>query len=311
MDGVKTLYESLGDSDNLVDYERISIKKSRKLFISDLMNNKVRAFMKYALLILVSLSLVFCTRHEQVFLEEDPIGDSVAYFSATVNKPEEAYRIAELKTTREINRRARGALDSYVKVYLNKDGFPLKIENYRRHDFNTHVYYPYLVFVIRDEGGSYAVDVVKKVWEREKLVEQKDMVQLAKREGNFKELMRISLEDKNNKEILNFFYRFKFVTLDNEQNRQVLTAIGFGDKTYIDLEGYNSEYPDVQIKMRFFLDKRSDAVNFQISQSVELRAKLIEFSDNSFLFEYVDVVTQEKKDDGTIKAMEIYGGETD
>ncbi|PKL15060.1 MAG: hypothetical protein CVV50_01345 [Spirochaetae bacterium HGW-Spirochaetae-6] len=267
--------------------------------------------MKYVLLFVISFSLVFCTRQKQLFLEEDPIGDAVAYFSATVNKPEEAYRIAELKTTREINRKVRGTLDAYVKVYLNKDGFPQKIENYRKHDFNTHIYYPYLIFVLRDEGGAYAVEVVKKVWENGKMVEQKDFVQLQKREGNFKDLMRITLEDKENKEILNFFYRFKFVVQDNEINRQVLTAVGFGDKTYIDLEGYNSEYPDVEIKMRFFSDKRSDAVNFQINQGLEIRAKLIEFSDNLFLFEYVGVATAAKTDDGTIKAMEIYGGDTD
>jgi len=253
-------------------------------------------YLLFALLLVGSLA---CKRKSYVFLEEKaPEGSNFQYYSTVVEKWEELFTLDENFRKKHIGLKDRENFTSYAKINFDETGTPTIIENYKQDSFNTHMYYPYLIYIIERNDQGYQVKQTIKEWEKQELVEKNIAFRFFEKEkdGFYPDLIKTYNESGDLKPYENRFFNFKMIAEDSETNRRVIEAIA-ADKNFIIIEGFEEAHFNVRIRMFFYDALRTDAGFFALGNATPIRARFMRGTPEGFDFSFFKVLQEEEISD--------------
>jgi hypothetical protein len=237
----------------------------------------------------------------EVFDREIPY----SYFSKTITKADGIFKIgAEFRRTR-IGGADRNKHESYSKIYFDKSQQPVRVENYTKHEFNKHIYYPYLIFSIERKVDKVVISRTEQNWnEKQELIAKDVKIQTFAREdiGDINQLIAAYRSHKN--EFTKFVesnfvdkrYFFSFVANNDKRNQELQEAIAAEAESLM-LTGTPAKNPDIPIHMYYFSENRGDAA-IPLGEPILVIAQLSAVKKNQLEFIYVSLDEQKLKEQG-------------
>ncbi|HCL55513.1 MAG TPA: hypothetical protein DHW82_00670 [Spirochaetia bacterium] len=254
-----------------------------------------------------------CSKIQNQYDEKNPQGFTpetpFKYFSMTIEEPEKVFEIDQNSL---IGPKERAKFKSYSRIYFTADGTePIRIENYRQHNFNNHLYYAYKILDIRKDKGVVQVIVTEQEWDEniKKLIVKNMMTKSFESEKTMtiQDIVASYKANPADMGILNKVIKINFVTKNTDENKKTLQAVA-SDKSFLTVEGYDKAFPEVDIRLYFFDEKRGNAAilgNF-FDKPVPMIAKLSKVTSERLHFTYIDFDPDKVKlnSDGSIEIKE-------
>lgn len=249
-------------------------------------------YLLFALLLVGSLA---CKRKASVFLEEKaPEGSNFQYYSTVVEKWEELFTLDENFRRKHIGIKDRENFTSYARISFDTTGIPTVVENYKKDTFNSHVYYPYLIYIIDKNEQGYQVKQIVKEWEKQELVEKNITLRSFEKEqdGHYPDLIKSYAQSEDLKIYENRFFNFKMIAEDSDTNRRVIEAIA-ADQNFVVIEGFEEAHFNVRIRMFFYDALRTDAGFLALGNATPIRARFMRSTPEGFDFAFFEVLKEE------------------
>ncbi|HOM38686.1 MAG TPA: hypothetical protein PLQ48_05920 [Spirochaetota bacterium] len=241
--------------------------------------------MKKLLFFLLSIIIITsCKYKKTLFLELDDMpknSNNFKYYHKTLTDVNSIFRLDESFKLSLIGSKDRSNFDSYSKVFYGESEKIVRVENYKRDSFNSHIFYPFLVFEIDENESSIIFNIIRKEWDIEanKIKDISSSIQIVPK------LQDISFSDFitkiNSGTEVKENIKLMFIAFNNENNRKQQEAIA-ADLNYIALEGYVKEFEEKKIKMFFFEENRGQT-GLEFDKPYPIKASYIKFDENGYI----------------------------
>lgn len=254
--------------------------------------------------------LVSCKYKNVIFLETDELPSGASnfkYYSKVLTDTSFVFKIDDSFKLSLIGAKDRREYNNYSKVFYG-DGEKIKrVENYKRDEFNSHIFYPFLIFDVEERDDSYVISVIKKEWDKDnnKVKDVNVSVEIVQKLSDiefsdFLEKLKTGQEIKEN-------IKLYFVAFDNESNKKIQSAIA-ADLSYVMLEGYAKGFEDKKIKLFFFEENRSFGGGIDLNKPYLIKSSYIKTEGEDIHLRFLSFINEEKKDNVGSKMEEsVYG----
>lgn len=248
---------------------------------------------KKLLLMSVIVLIVFsgCKKFSYQFLEEPAPAQKMDfyYFKEVVEEPDHILKLNDQFFKNSLKASNRSSYDKYSKIYFDSSKSVVKVENYRKDSFNSHLYYPYLVYVVSKKSQDVIVTEIKKAWKDKKLVKTSVVMRnITKNETgkSFDDLVSAFKTGVVAQSYLDVQYEFSFIPANTVANRKYYRQVDIYDP-YYDINGTSPAVQKIAIKIRFSTDEFQDYNAMTLGQVNKVVARLRKTSSGFLEFTFI------------------------